>query len=739
MQTKEYTCEVDGKTITATFSDLADQAHGSVIVKQGNTAVLATAVMSHFEKKDLDYFPLVVDYEEKFYAAGLLLGGRFMKREGRPSEEAILAGRMVDRTIRPLFDHNLRNEVQVVITVLSIDEENDPDVLAILGASLALGTSPIPWSGPVGAVRIGATQKDGALVVNPTYDEREEAHLDVLACGKGGNINMIETQATDASEDEAGKAFDRALEVITKLEDWQNTIIKEIGKEKKTIETKDDTSDIQKLYDEKIGYKKMTDLVFGHGAGKEGINTLFEEWREILEEAYPEDTTAVTKGFHFMHDQIDIALHKEALENNRRPDGRGFDEVRELHAQAGGVSDSLHGVGIFYRGGTHVMSVLTLGGPQDSQLVEGMEFRGKKHFLHHYNFPPFSSGETGRIGGVNRRATGHGALAEKALKAVLPTQKEFPYTMRLVSESMASNGSTSMASVCAGTLALMDGGVPIKRPVAGIAMGLMTDGKTYKVLTDIQGPEDHHGDMDFKVAGTTEGITAIQMDVKVDGIPVSILKEALEDAKKARLHILETITKAIGEPRKEPKESAPRVVILPIEEDKIGLLIGPGGKTIRALVEETGAQIDVEQEKEDLVVIAGSKEAVEKAQVAVNEITKEWKVGDTAEGEVIKLFDFGAVVKISDHAEGLVHISEVAPERIENIQEYVCTGDTVPVKVIKTEEGGRLSLSIKQADPNYTKNRGKKACDAEVIKKSDNPSRRGRDEAGGPRRNGGRR
>ncbi|MAZ40531.1 polyribonucleotide nucleotidyltransferase [bacterium] len=720
MQTKEYTCQVDGKTITATFSDLADQAHGSVIVKSGNTAVLATAVMSPVEKKDLDYFPLVVDYEEKFYAAGLLLGGRFMKREGRPSEEAILAGRMVDRTIRPLFDHNVRNEVQVVITVLSIDEEQDPDVLGIIAASLALGTSNIPWAGPVGAVRIGINQKGDSFTVNPNYTEREDCYLDMLVCGKGGNINMIETAGGQVSEDEASKAFEKAIEEITKLEEWQNKIIKEVGETKKEAPEHKENTELVKLYEDKIGYKKMVDYVFGHGAGKTGINMLFDEWRDMLEEAFPEDASMVTKGFHFMHEQIDIALHKEALENNKRPDGRGFDEVRDLHAQAGGVSDSLHGVGIFYRGGTHVLSVLTLGGPQDSQLVEGMEFRGKKHFMHHYNFPPFSSGETGRIGGVNRRAIGHGALAEKALKAVLPTHEEFPYTMRLVSESMASNGSTSMASVCGSTLALMDAGVPIKRPVAGIAMGLMTDGKTHKVLTDIQGPEDHHGDMDFKVAGTNEGITAIQMDVKVDGIPVDVLKEALKDAKAARLHILKTITSAIPEPRKEMKESAPRVISLPIDEEKIGLLIGPGGKTIRGLVEQTGAQIDVEQDGEDRVIITGKKEATDKALEAVGAITKEWSVGDTTEGEVVKLFDFGAVVKISDYAEGLVHISEIAPDRIENIAEYVCTGDTVPVKVIKTDMGGKLSLSIKQADPDYAKKRGKKACDAEVIKKSDN-------------------
>jgi len=741
MQTKEYSCGVDGKTITAIFSDLADQSHGSVIVKSGNTAILATAVMGYASKDDLDYFPLTVDYEEKFYAAGLLLGGRYMKREGRPSEEAILAGRMVDRTIRPLFDHALRNEVQVVITVLSIDEENDPDILGILGASLALGVSHIPWSGPVGAIRIGITQKGGNFIVNPTYKERGGAYLDTLICGKGGKVNMIETAGIEVSEDEAVSALAKAVEEITKLEEWQKKIIKEIGSKKKEIKLHGDHSELEKLYEKNIGYKKIVELVFSNGAGKDGINMLFEAWRAILEEAYPDDGRAILRGFHFLHNKIDEALHKEALENGKRPDGREFNEVRKLFAKAGGISDYLHGVGIFYRGGTHVMSILTLGGPEDALLIEGMETREKKHFMHHYNFPPFSSGETGRLGGVNRRAVGHGALAEKALRAVLPSHKEFPYTIRLVSESMASNGSTSMASVCAGTLALMDGGVPIPRPVAGIAMGLMTDGKTHKILTDIQGPEDHHGDMDFKVAGTKEGITAIQMDVKVDGIQVEILKEALKDAKNARLHILETITKAIEKPRGSVKDSAPRVVILPIEEDKIGLLIGPGGKTIRAIVAKTGAIINVDQETENIVVITGKSDAVERAQNEVEAITKEWRIGDTAEGKVIKLFDFGAVVQISPYAEGLVHISELAPKRIENITDVVCTGETVPVKVIKIDEvSGKLSLSIKQADETYAEKRGIKSCSAFVTKKTfDAPSRRGRDDAGGPNRNGGRR
>ena len=545
MKSKVFKTTIGGKELSAEFSDLVDQANGSVIVRLGDTAILATAVMSKHANEGAGWFPLTVDYEERFYAAGAILGSRFMRREGRPSEEATLSGRIVDRTIRPLFDQWIRNEIQVVITVLSLGED-DPDTLSVIGASLALATSDIPWDGPVGAVRIGKNSGD-KLVINPNYEFRKDAvnSLDLLVCGKGGKINMIEVGAQEVGEDVVEKGLAQALEIITSLENWQKEIVSEIGKEKKSFPKPEISDEAKKLFADEIT-PKMNEYVFA-GPGKESIGKIHTMWRDIVKEKFPEERKDLTD--EYFEEEMNNLLHKEALENNRRPDGRGMDEVRPLFAKAGGISKLLHGTGTFYRGGTHVLSALTLGGPGDSQILDSIEERDtQKRFIHHYNFPPYSVGETGRMGGANRRMIGHGALAEKALLAVIPDKEAFPYTIRIVSEALASNGSTSMASVCGGTLALMDAGVPIKAPVAGIASGLMLDGDNYKVLTDIQGPEDHHGDMDFKVAGTREGITAIQMDVKVLGVSLPILTEALQKAKAARFQILDVIEKEITTP-----------------------------------------------------------------------------------------------------------------------------------------------------------------------------------------------
>ncbi|HEC32928.1 MAG TPA: polyribonucleotide nucleotidyltransferase, partial [Candidatus Kaiserbacteria bacterium] len=499
MRTKEYSIEIGEKTLTATFTDLANQADGSVILKYGNTTVLATAVMSKNKKEGLGYFPLTVDYEEKFYAVGAILGSRFMRREGKPSDEAILSGRVVDRTIRPLFDQRIRNEVQVVVTVLSIDED-DPDILAVIASSIALGTSDIPWNGPVSAVRIG--KYNGDFVVNPTYNIRnnKENELDVLACGKDGNLNMIEIGASESDEKTLSDALEEASKVIEKIQVFQKKIISEIGKERRIIKSEDYSEELKKLFEKSIA-SKLEDAVF-MGPGKVGIHTLYDEWMSLFTDIFPESSKNPAEDY--FEKKVDEILHSKAIDENKRPDGRAMNEVRELFAKAGGFSEIIHGTGIFYRGGTHILSALTLGGPGDSQIIDSIESQNtEKRFIHHYNFPPYSVGETGRVGGVNRRMIGHGALAEKALLPIIPTQEEFPYTIRIVSEVLASNGSSSMGSVCGSTLALMDGGVPIKKPVAGIAMGLMLNKKgEYKVLTDIQGPEDEHGDMDFKVAGT---------------------------------------------------------------------------------------------------------------------------------------------------------------------------------------------------------------------------------------------
>ena len=697
MTSKEFSVEIGGKQLVAQFSDLAEQASGSAIVRYGNTTVLATAVMSK-QTREGDFFPLTVDYEERFYAAGQILGSRFIRREGRPTEEAILSGRVVDRTIRPLFDSRIRNEVQVVITVLSIAED-DPDVLAIIAASLALGTSDIPWNGPVSAVRLGKKKADNNFIINPSYTDRgtEDAELDLLACGKDGLVNMIEIGSKETNEGVLVSGLEEGLRVIEKLQEFQKKIFKEMGKPKLEIAFPELPAEISTLF-EKVVTPQFMGAVFSGVPGHKTIGVLQSEWRKVFTESYPDINPSLAENY--FEEKLNDLLHSEAIKNNRRPDGRKMDEVRPLFAKAGGISPILHGSGVFYRGGTHILSVLTLGGPGDSMIVDGMEVQGKKRFMHHYNFPPFSTGETGRLGGTNRRMVGHGALAEKALLPVLPPTEKFPYTVRIVSEAFASNGSTSMGSVCGSTLALMDAGVPISRPVAGIASGLMMESpEKYRVLTDIQGPEDHHGDMDFKVAGTREGVTAVQMDVKVNGVTVKILSEAFEKAKQARFKILDVIEKEISAPRADINPNAPKILSLKIKVDQIGLVIGGGGKTINGIMEETGAQIDIEDD--GTVFVTGKNGSAEKAFEIIRDMTREYLPGERFDGEVTRLMDFGAFVKIGYSAEGLVHISEMAPWRVERVTDLVKEGDKVPVMVREVDEKGRLNLSIKSADANF--------------------------------------
>jgi len=709
MKSKKYEMEIGGEKLTAEFNDLAENAHGSVIVKLGDTAVLATAVMSKGEK-DSDYFPLSVEYEERFYASGQILGSRFVRREGRPSDEAILSGRIVDRTIRPLFDDSLRNEVQVVVTVLSLDKY-DPDILGVVAASLALGTSEIPWKGPVGAVRIGKKRDSDEFIVNPTYEQRnlsshlqtggaevsEEAgdyEMDLIACGKDGTINMIEVGANEAGEETLMKALEKANEVIGKLQKFQEGIIKEIGKEKVAIKETEVPEELKKAFEEKVLSKIGS--IMGE-AGKHKIYALEDEWMKVLDETDTEADNKIARKL--FHDAINDFVHKITLEEDKRIDGRGFDELRPLFAKAGGISSVLHGSGIFYRGGTHILSVLTLGAPGDSQVIDGMESEMKKRYMHHYNFPPFSVGETGRVGGQNRRMIGHGALAEKALLPVIPSKESFPYTIRIVSEALSSNGSTSMGSVCGSSLALMDAGVPIKKPVAGIASGLMLGGSKHKVLTDIQGPEDEHGDMDFKVAGTRDGVTAVQMDVKVNGIPLPILKEAFEKANKARMKILDVIEEEIKEPRKQLSPKAPRIISIKIKPDQIGMVIGTGGKVINEIKENTGAEIDIEED--GTIYITGEAIGAEKAKALIEEIVKVFKEGDKAVGEVVRVADFGAIVKLGPKSDGLVHVSEIAPFRVDRTETYLKVGMKVPIIIKGIDDKGRLKLSIKDADPNF--------------------------------------
>ena len=743
MTKKEYSLYVGGKTLTAEFNDLADQANGAVLLRYGNTVVMATAVMGGL--REGDFFPLTVDYEERFYATGRILGSRFTRREGRPSTEAILSGRVVDRTIRPLFNQRMRNEVQVVLMTLSIDQD-DPDVIAVIAASLALGTSDIPWNGPVSAVRICRNHE---WLVNPDFKTKLDVGimLDTVACGKDGMINMIEVAGKEVGEDTVNEALTRASTEIEKIQKWQEKIIKEVGKKKVEIKIAEPTPGTKELFDKAIRPKLAKYVFTGKIAGgKEKYGEIVREWTALFAEKMPEGD--LNMAMEIFEEAVNDMLHEEAIENGKRPDGRGIDELRPLFAKAGGISTILHGSGVFYRGGTHILSTLTLGSPGDALIIEGLSVEENKRFMHHYNFPPFSTGETGKLGGTNRRMIGHGALAEKALLPIIPDKDKFPYTIRLVSEAMASNGSTSMGSVCGSTLALMDGGVPIKAPVAGIASGLMMREKTlgtrhkvlgtdknkgevenydYKVLTDIQGPEDHHGDMDFKVAGTRAGITAVQMDIKVGGIPLPILAEAFEKAKVARFKILDVIEKEIAAPRGKISPNAPEIIVMKIKPEQIGLVIGSGGKTINEIRDVTHVE-DITIEDDGSIFITGKNETAAKAKEIIYGMTREYMPGEKFDGEVTRLMDFGFFVKIGPNAEGMVHVSEMAPFRVERVETYVKEGDKLPVAVKEIDEKGRINLSVKAANPNF------------FVKKEETPrpprpfGERPRFGGGGPRR-----
>lgn len=692
--------ELAGKTLTAEFNDLTAHTNGSVMLRYGETVILVTAVMSSRESM-ANYFPLSVEFEEKFYAAGQILGSRFQRREGRPSDEAVLSARIVDRTIRPLFNQQIRKDIQVVVTVLAVGED-DPDVLGVIGSSLALAVSDIPWNGPVGAVRIARTKETGEVVLNPTYIQRTEGLLDVevLACGKDGTINMIETAATEINEKEIMDMLKTAATVHKEIEAFQAKIVAEIGKQKTELNLPVVTAEAVELYEEKFASVLRAEI-FSNRPGKDHIYEVKKNFLAALEENEIEATAADS----FFEDKIDEELHRGAVEEGKRADGRDMDSVRELYAQAGDISPVLHGSGIFYRGGTHIFTALTLGGPEASQIIDTIETQeGKKRFMHHYNFPPYSVGETGRVGGFNRRMIGHGALAEKALLPVVPDQAEFPYTIRLVSETLSSNGSSSMGSVCASTLAMMDGGVPIKRPVAGIASGVMIQGDKYALLTDIQGPEDEFGDMDFKVAGTTEGVTAIQMDVKVLGVSLEILEAALEKARLARLHILETMTAAIDAPRPNISPRAPEIIVLKILPEQIGLVIGGGGKTINGIKDDTGVE-EISIEDDGTVYISGKDGSARKAADKIKALTKVYEVGERVMATVTRIATFGAFAKLDAYNEGLIHISEIAPFRLENMDGVLSEGEQVEVSVSKIEDG-KIGLSIKQINPDFAKEKG---------------------------------
>jgi len=691
----KFKLDLGGRELTAEINNLAEQASGSVFLQYGDTLVLATCVMSDKERESLDFFPLTVDYEEKFYAAGKIRGPRYIRREGRPSDEAICNARLVDRAIRPLFPENLNREVQVVVTVLSWDGQNEPDVLGLLASSIALSISDIPWQGPVASIRIGKIREQ--FILNPAYEQREKSEIDIVFAAKSGQtdilINMIEGKFEEASEEIIENAYQFSKPFLEKLIDFQKEISDKIGKEKLNLAEPEIQLELEKEIKEFLENKLEK-----RGGRMEKLDQLKEDFVDFIQEKYPEKMGYALK---FFEKEIERIIHENVI-NQRRPDGRKLDEIREIHCETG-ILPRTHGSGLFCRGQTKSLSILTLGAPGDVQILEGMEIVGKKRFMHHYNFPPYCSGEVKPIRGPGRREIGHGVLAEKALLPLIPSFEDFPYTIRIVTEILSSNGSTSMASVSSSSLALMDAGVPILRPAAGIALGLMQDKKgNYKILTDIQGPEDHYGDMDLKIAGTKNGVTAIQMDVKIEGISEKILRETLEQGKKARSQILEKIKEVISKPRSELSPFAPRILTIQINPEKIREVIGPGGKVINKIIKECGVSIDVE-ETGKIFVTAEKEEAAKKAVAWIKDITREVKVGEIFQGKVKKILDFGAFVEILPGQEGLIHISELAPWRVEKVEDIVKVGDTVPVKVISIDEQGRINLSLKKAKKDYAR------------------------------------
>jgi len=696
MEKKQYELKIGNKIISVEFSNLAEQSNGSVIVRMGDTVVLASAVMGKEDRIDLDYFPLMVNYEEKYYAAGKIYGSRFLRRESRPSDSAILTCRLIDRTIRPLFPANMRRDVQLVITCLSIDEENDPDILGIIAASLALGTSNIPWQGPVAALRISWSEKT-EFIIDPTYEERKEASLNTVISGPDNVINMLEAEAKEVSENIIDKAMNMAQNEIMELNKQLNKIITEIGSPKTEIVLKECDKDIEK--EVKNFLEGKLEFALYTKDKTERDDKLFILKEELMSFLKSKDYSGekLEDVESILEQEIDRVVHKNILEKEQRPDSRKLDEIRPLEV-AIDILPRPHGSALFMRGKTHVLSVVTLGAPGDVLLLQGMEVTGEKRFLHHYNFPAYSSGEIGPLRGPGRREIGHGALGEKAILPMIPSQEEFPYTIRVVSEILSSNGSTSMAATCASSLALMASGVPVKEHVAGIAMGLiMGKENKYKILTDIQGPEDHYGDMDFKVTGTKNGVTALQMDVKMKGVESKILEEVLSKAKEARLFILGKMNEAISEPRKNLSPFAPRIFTLKIKQEQIGSLIGPGGKIINKIIEETGAAIDINDD--GTIFVTASDE--EKAQLAISkikEVTKEFLAGEIVTGKVLEIRDFGAIISLGGRKEGLLHISELAPRHVAKVEDVVHQGEVLKLKIKKIEPNGKISLSLKDVD-----------------------------------------
>ncbi len=678
---------IEGKTIKFQTGDLAKQANGAVTVQCGNSIVLATAVSAKNMNEGQDFFPLSIEYKEKYYAAGMIPGG-YIKREGRPSDHEILVCRITDRPLRPLFPKDFLNEVQIIIYVLSADENEKADVLAINAASAALSVSGIPFKGPVGGVRVGRI--DGKMILNPTVEEMKLSDIDLVVAGTERAVTMIEGSSHNISEEDMLNAVVFAHEKIKELCKVQQEMKDAVGKPQMKYKPRECNADIERVVREKYTSEvaALNDIK-EKKAREDAYDAIVEKAKNELSAQFPDGSGEIKEMIH----TLDKESVRESILNGERSDGRKLDEIRPISVKQG-LLPGAHGSALFTRGQTQALGIVTLGSEKDSQRSETINGDVSHSFYLHYNFPPFSVGECGRVGGTGRREIGHGMLAERALTWTVPSFKEFPYSLRLVSEILESNGSSSMASVCVGSLALYNAGVKIKAPVAGIAMGLVLDGDRYAILSDIQGLEDHLGDMDFKVAGTSEGITAFQLDIKIEGITPEIMKAALEQARQGRLFILGKMNEVVPEPAAEISQKAPRMTMVNIRPDKVGELIGPGGKNIKGIIEQTGAEINVNDEGE-VMIYAGNYELVERTKELVLRSVAEVERNTVYDGTVKRVTDFGAFVEVLPGKEGLVHISKIAKERIRKVSDVLSVGDKVVVRVIGVDKNGRIDLAMK--------------------------------------------
>ncbi|MGA4513834.1 polyribonucleotide nucleotidyltransferase [Staphylococcus caledonicus] len=689
---KVFKTEWAGRSLTIETGQLAKQANGAVLVRYGDTVVLSTAVASK-EPRDGDFFPLTVNYEEKMYAAGKIPGG-FKKREGRPADEATLTARLIDRPIRPLFPKGYRHDVQIMNTVLSADPDCSPEMAAMIGSSMALSVSDIPFQGPIAGVNVGFI--DGKYVINPTVEEKEVSRLDLEVAGHKDAVNMVEAGASEITEQEMLEAIFFGHEEIKRLVAFQEEVVEHIQPTKKEfvpVERDEELVNRVKALTEEKGLKE-TVLTFDKQKRDENLDALKAEIAtEFVDEADPENDLLIDEVYAILNDLVKEEVRRLIADEKIRPDGRKPDEIRPLDSEVG-LLPRAHGSGLFTRGQTQALSVLTLGALGDYQLIDGLGPEVEKRFMHHYNFPNFSVGETGPVRAPGRREIGHGALGERALRYIIPDTTEFPYTIRIVSEVLESNGSSSQASICGSTLALMDAGVPIKAPVAGIAMGLVTREDSYTILTDIQGMEDALGDMDFKVAGTKEGITAIQMDIKIDGLTREVIEEALEQARQGRLAIMDHMLQTIDQPRKELSAYAPKVEIMTIKPEKIRDVIGPGGKKINEIIDETGVKLDIEQDG-TIFIGAVDQDMINRAREIIEEITREAEVGQVYNAKVKRIEKYGAFVELFAGKDALLHISQISKERINKVEDVLNIGDTIEVKITEIDKQGRVNASHK--------------------------------------------